>query len=257
MYVSGEIPYLLVAGMVLAMHACLLGPLAPESVDSGGQSHGVLAVICDSTADAVVYEAIVDAYATDGVQRVHARPVWEPDENWVDFGPPIVNTSSVLGDDDLLIGDESMYLTSARHGQWGVMESVKSRRWELTPAGEHPLALRLSRRWPVLALTWTLNIAHELCLYRRGAPVSYAACGRPAEPAPVDVPFDFDWLAPLCGATGQQLRSRFCDPVIFAQQARLPAEGFASIFDPRPLEDYPDAQLLAVRRDPREPGGGP
>jgi hypothetical protein len=214
---------------------------------------GVLSVICDRPdGGEVVSDAVVEAYALDGVYPVDARAAWDDAEHWEALDAPVFNPSTVLGEDDLLIGDESMRLVHPRLGDWGTLVSVKSRRWELAPPGRHPLALRLSRRWPVLSLTWTPGVTHELCLYRRGGPVSFAVCGDPPDPPPVATPFDFDWLARLRGFDGARLRSRFCDPVVFRQNAGLPESGFAEIFGPAPLEDYLERyqrhELLALRR---------
>ena len=191
-----------------------LGPLAPGRPpdrppavpDVPDVTFGTLALLCpDRDAVRRIGAVVVDAWAAEGWDLVDYetyRPVMDDP-----------------GSDMVAVHAADALASWAR---------VVSERRELAPQGRHPLALRLSQRWPVLSVTSTEGVAYELCLYRDGRPVQYAAHGRPTTPAPVEAPLDFGLLAEHAGIPidEAELRSVFGDGFTFAKLSGLPLGGF-------------------------------
>jgi hypothetical protein len=228
-----------------------LGPLEPgqppEDVDVPGPPYdafGALCVRCGADdAVAQLHRAVVAAYAVDGVREVGAQSHLElfvEGQNGLDRALE-VNPAEELGSDLVLIVPES--------GGW---VGVHSARWELTPQGRHPLARRLSARWPVLSITASATV-YEVCRYEDGAPVQYAAHGRPAEPAPETARLDFDRLDfdRLAGeswlpTTAAELRAAFGEPHAFGNLVGLPSTGIEDLLEGWPVYDPDEAGDSAV-----------
>ncbi|MBO0853578.1 MAG: hypothetical protein J2P18_07405 [Nocardia sp.] len=201
-------------------------------------SYGALAVRCTSP-DAVVRvrAAVVAAYAADGAHPVDSSAFAGVGESHWHVPDPEVNERSRLGDDVVLI---------RASGNW---VAVLSLFWELTPTARHPLALRLSRNWPVLAVNTIEHVAYELCWYADGSARQYAALGRPAGQVPLDTalaPLDFATLAD-CGAdyaSETQVRAAFGNSDMFAKLTDLPARGIRQAAQERALVDYGEQVLF-------------
>ena len=231
-----------------------LGPLDPVRpprqpltvLDAPEWTFGALCVLCDADQPqrrperraARVREAVIAAYATDGAEPMdlttYLASSTEDDDQMRD---PPVNIAPMLGSDLVVI--------QPRQGAW---VWVQSERWELAPQGRHPLALRLSARWPVLSVTSTRGVAYEVCHYEQGAPVRYAAHGRPTGPTPVGAPLDFSLLAAhsWMSAGEAELRAVFGHPLVFAGLAGLANGGFRSVVEGSPLDDMGE-WLLVLR----------
>ncbi|QIS08958.1 hypothetical protein [Nocardia arthritidis] len=181
---------------------------------------GALSVRCkDRDAVLQIRAAIIAAYAVDDVYPVSRTAYLGMDESLWRIPDPELNTAETLGDDVVLIDPMA--------GGW---VTVMSMNWELTPLGKHPLALRLSADWPVITVTQTADVAYELCLYERGAPVQYAGLGRPSGQAPLDTPLrplDFARLAEYGAdhATEPKLRAAFGNTQMFTKLSGLPDSG--------------------------------
>lgn len=197
-----------------------------------GTTFGALNVRC-SAPDALeqVRAAVIAAYAIDDARPV-IRAAWlgagESDSPRSD---PQLNSTATLGPDAVLV-----------ERQYGGWVAVKSLRWELTPVGLHPLALRLSERWPVLGVTATDNLAYELCWYEGGMATQYAGLGRPSGQAPLDkplAPLNFAALADYGAdyASETQVRSAFGNTTMFAKLTCLPDSGIRQADASLPLVD--------------------
>ncbi|MET7768695.1 hypothetical protein [Nocardia sp. NPDC005366] len=205
-------------------------PSAPVEI---GPTFGALGVRCpDKNAINLLRAAIIEAYALDDIHLVDSATYLTADEDdWV-IGDPELNTSSTLGDDVVLI--------ELSYGGW---VTVMSMNWELSPVGRNPLALRLSRQWPVFSVTATANMSYELCRYEQGRATQYAALGRPAGPATLDeplAPLDFGMLAAYGAhfATETKLRSAFGNTQGFANLTYLPSGGIRQVRKTMPLIDH-------------------
>jgi hypothetical protein len=202
-----------------------------------GETFGSLCILGDGRTDLEeVREAVVRSSSIDGARPVDGdayRALPTEDEDFLcDLA---VNTSPRLGADLVVLDPEI--------GRW---IGVLSEHWELTPQGRHPLALRLSARWPVLSITATEEVAYELCLYEDGRPRQYAAHGQPAEPDPVGVPLDFRLLADCSPieAGAEELRAAFGNPRIFANLAGIASGGIRHLFEGTDLDGLPEDHLL-------------
>lgn len=207
-------------------------------------SYGALSVRC-AAADAVarVRAAVIEAYAADGAHPVDSSAFAGVGETHWHMPDPALNTAANLGDDVVLL---------QRAGSW---VHVLSLFWELAPTGKNPLALRLSRQWPVLAVNTIENLTYELCWYADGAARQFAALGRPAGQEPLDeplAPLDFAMLADYGAdyASETQVRAAFGNSGMFAKLTNLPASGIRQAGQARALADYGD-QILFFR------GGAP
>lgn len=196
-------------------------------------SFGALAVRC-SSADAVaqIRAAVIAAYAADGAEPVAISAFQGVDRTHWSTPDPELNTATTLGDDLVLIERLS--------GSWVAVQSLN---WEIAPVGRHPLALRLSQRWPVVSVTTVEQLSYELCWYEQGVPTQYAALGRPAEPTPLDTPLaplNFGVLADYGAdyASETQVRAAFGNTPMFAKLTQLPASGIRQAVESRPLTDY-------------------
>ncbi|MGI5221059.1 hypothetical protein [Nocardia sp. CA-290969] len=210
-----------------------------------GSSFGALSVLCSAPdALAQVRAAIIAAYTAAGAEPVDINTAYGVDKAHWGTRDPQLNATPELGEDIVLI--------ERRSGSWVAVQSLK---WELTPIAKNPLALHLSRHWPVLSVTSTENLAYELCWYEQGAATQYAALGRPAEPVALDTPLaplDFGKLADYGAdyASETQIRSAFGNATMFAKLTELPASGIRQAAEARPLAGYGD-QVLCFRG----PGG--
>ncbi|MEV0252267.1 hypothetical protein AB0H76_37165 [Nocardia sp. NPDC050712] len=205
-------------------------PSAPVEI---GPTFGALGVRCpDRDALVQLRTAIIEAYAADDIERVDSSTYLNADDkDWV-IGEPEFNAASTLGDDVVLI--------ELSYGGW---VNVMTMNWELAPVGKHPLALRLSEKWPVVSVTATSDIAYELCRYEHGRAIQYAALGRPAGPSSLEeplAPLDFSVLAAYgaSGATETKLRSAFGNSLSFANLTYLPDRGIRQVRKTMPLIDH-------------------
>ncbi|MGN2641621.1 hypothetical protein ACWEKT_18225 [Nocardia takedensis] len=205
-------------------------PSAPVEI---GTTFGALGVRCaDKDAINLVRAAIVAAYAADDIELVDSGTYLTADEDdWV-IGDAELNTSATLGDDVVLI--------ELSYGGW---VTVMSMNWELSPTGRHPLARRLSARWPVFTVTATANMSYELCRYDDGKATQYAALGRPAGQVGTDeplAPLDFGMLAAYGAhfATETKVRSAFGNTQGFANLTYLPSGGIRQVRKTMPLIDH-------------------
>lgn len=212
-------------------------------------SYGALSVRCAS-ADAVarVRAAVIEAYAADGAHPVDSTAFAGVGESHWHMPDPTLNTEPELGDDVVLV--------QRAGGSW---VSVLSLFWELAPTGRNPLALRLSRQWPVVAVNTTENLAYELCWYADGLAKQYAALGRPAGQAPLETPLaplDFAVLADYGAdyASETQVRAAFGNSGMFAKLTNLAASGIRQAGQARALAEYGD-QILFFRRTADAPNG--
>ncbi|ONM47355.1 hypothetical protein [Nocardia donostiensis] len=205
-------------------------------------SFGALSVHCSSpNAVEQVREAVIAAYVADGARPVSLSTFQGVDKAHWGTPEPQMNTAPRLGDDIVLIERLS--------GSWIAVRSLK---WELTPVAKNPLALYLSRHWPVVSVTTIENMAYELCWYEQGAATQYAALGRPAEPTPLDTPLaplNFGKLADYGAdyASETQVRAAFGNTTMFAKLTQLPASGIRQAAEAQPLSSYGD-QILSFRR---------
>jgi hypothetical protein len=224
-------------------------PDPPSKPVEIGTSFGALSVRCASNgALAQVRAEVIAAYARDGAEPVDASAFQGVSETHWGIPDPELNTAEQLGDDVVLL--------QRTGGGW---ISVTSLYWELTPVGKHPLALWLSRKWPVISVNTTENLAYELCWYAGGVATQYAALGRPAGQAALDkplAPLDFGALADYGAdyASETQVRAAFGNTPMFAKLTHLPAGGIRQAGQSRPLADYGD-QVLFFRKS--RPGDGP
>lgn len=203
-------------------------PAVPDVPDA---TFGTLGVLCpDGDAVRQIGPVVVDAWAAQG---------WD----LVDY-----DTYTAMPDgpgSDMVVIQAADALAS-----W---VRVVSERSELAPAGRHPLALALSRRWPVLGVSSTEGVAYELCLYREGQPAQYAVHGRPTTPAPVETPLDFGVLADHAGIPmdAAELRSLFGDGFFFASLSGLPLGGFEfatwDLLEDRFFEMWEQGEALLFR----------
>ncbi|WP_024802579.1 hypothetical protein [Nocardia sp. BMG51109] len=182
----------------------------------------------DTVAD--IRTAIIDAYAANGVFPVAPRH-----EQILDAQ---LNTDGSLGPDIVLI-DES-------YDPW---ITIMSCNWELTPLGKHPLALRLSSRWPIISVTAIEDVSYELCRYDHGEPQEYAAIGRPAGRTELDTPLrplDFGDLTTdsAVDASPPEIRAAFGNPRLFGILTGLSAGGFRTACEGMLLQDYPADTIL-------------
>ncbi|MGW0181938.1 hypothetical protein [Nocardia sp. NPDC003345] len=203
-----------------------------------GSSFGALSVLC-SAPDALdqVRAAIVEAFTAAGAERADINTAYGVDKAHWGTRDPQMNAATELGEDIVLVERLS--------GSW---VAVKSLKWELTPVAKNPLALALSKHWPVLSVTSTESFAYELCWYEQGSATQYAALGRPAEPVALDrplAPLDFGKLADYGAdyASETQIRSAFGNATMFAKLTELPASGVRQAAEAQPLADYGDAVL--------------
>ncbi|PPI89534.1 hypothetical protein [Nocardia nova] len=208
-------------------------------------SYGALSVRC-AAADAVarVRAAVIEAYAADGAHPVDSSAFAGVGETHWHMPDPVLNAAPNLGDDVVLL---------QRAGSW---VHVLSLFWELAPTGKNPLALRLSRQWPVLAVNTIENLTYELCWYADGAARQFAALGRPAGQEPLDTPLaplDFAMLADYGAdyASETQVRAAFGNSGMFAKLTNLPASGIRQAGQTRALADYGD-QILFFRGGTRQ-----
>ena len=206
-------------------------------------SYGALAVRCAS-ADGVarVRAAVLEAYAAAGATPVDSSGFAGVGEAHWHMPDPVVNTDPELGDDVVLV-----------HRSGGSWVSVTSLFWELTPTGRNPLALALSRQWPVVAVNTIENLSYELCWYADGAARQYAALGRPAGQAPLETPLaplDFATLADYGAdyASETQVRAAFGNSAMFAKLTDLPGSGIRQAAQARALADYGD-QVVFFRKE--------
>lgn len=203
-------------------------------------SFGALSVRCPNPdALARVREAVIEVYASDGAQLVDdARQVIAQTEWGSD---PEVNADERLGNDIVALERSG--------GRW---ISVLSLRWELTGVGRHPLALRLSQQWPVIAVNTAEDMAYELCWYEDGFATGYAALGRPSGQAPIDKPLpplDFATLADYGAdyASETQVRVAFGNTAMFAKLTHLPASGIRQAGQAGRVAEF-GPNLLVFRR---------
>lgn len=208
-------------------------PEPPSMPVEIGPTFGALAVRCpDRDAIAQLREAVAAAYAEDDIELVDSSTYLSADdEDWV-IGRADFNTAASLGDDVVII--------EMSYGGW---VTVMSMNWELAPVGKHPLALRLSRQWPVVSVTVTENTSYELCRYEQGRATQYAALGRPSGPATLDeplAPLDFGVLAAHGAnfATENKLRAAFGNTQSFANLTYLPSAGIRQLRKTMPLIDH-------------------
>jgi hypothetical protein len=204
-----------------------------------GSSFGALSVRCTANgALAQVRAEVIAAYAAAGARQVGPDAFQGVAETHWHMPDPELNSDETLGDDVVLLQRSG--------GGW---IAVLSLHWELTPVGRNPLALWLSQRWPVLAVTTTEDLAYELCWYTDGAATQYASLGRPAGQAPLNkplAPLDFAVLAEFGAdyASETQVRAAFGNTPMFAKLTRLPAGGIRQAGQIRPLADYGDEALF-------------
>ncbi len=210
-------------------------------------SYGALSVLCAS-ADAVarVRAAVIEAYTADGAYPVDSTAFAGVGESHWHMPDPTLNAEPDLGADVVLI--------QRAGGSW---VSVMSLFWELAPTGRNPLALRLSRQWPVMSVNTTENLAYELCRYADGAAKQYAALGRPAGQSPLETPLaplDFAVLADYGAdyASETQVRAAFGNSGMFAKLTNLPASGIRQAGQARALAEYGD-QILFFRKGDAPP----
>ncbi|MFC9892457.1 hypothetical protein ACFVMC_02070 [Nocardia sp. NPDC127579] len=206
-------------------------PSAPVEI---GPTFGALGVRCpDRDAIAQLREAIIEAYTAAGAQPVGSTAYLNGVEKDWRMGEPEFTTTQTLGDDVVLI--------EMSYGGW---VTVMSMNYALTAIGKNPLAVALSAKWPVIAVTATSNSSYELCRYENGKPTQYAALGLPAGPAsaleePLS-PLDFGVLAAYGanGATETKLRSAFGNTHSFANLTYLPSGGIRQVRKTMPLIDH-------------------
>lgn len=205
-------------------------------------SFGALSVRC-SESDALdqVRAAVIASYTADGAQIVDATAFLGVDQKHWSIPQPQPNPEESLGDDVVLLERTSEHWIS-----------VKSLKWEVAPVGKHPLALRLSKHWPVVSVTTTENLAYEMCWYEDGAATQYAALGRPAGPSALDTPLaplNFGALAEYGAdyASETQVRAAFGNTPMFAKLTRLPASGIRQAAEAGPLTDFGD-HIVYFRR---------
>ncbi|MDO3647303.1 hypothetical protein [Nocardia mangyaensis] len=196
-------------------------------------TYGAIAVRC-SAPDALeqVRAAIVAAYSRDGAEPVDAGRFAGVHEKHWGVKEPVTNAATELGADVVLVEKAS--------GSW---ISVKSLNWEIGALAKHPLAMRLSEKWPVLTVATIENISYELCLYDSGVATQYAALGRPAGQAPLDAPLaplDFATLADYGAdyASETQVRAAFGNASMFAKVTELPGSGIRQAAEKGPLTDF-------------------
>jgi hypothetical protein len=218
-----------------------------------GDEYGHLVVMCPhqpAAAIRLVREAVVEAYRQDDVHQPNNPDVYAL---WADTlfvrweDPPRRNDDPVLGEDELFLNWHAR--------TWGTMVFVKSHRWEITPPGRHPLAMRLSERWPVLSVGVRRHgEIVELCLYRHGRLVQHVNSDPDAKDGPAGTPLNFRWLAQLAGSDEQTLRERFGGDVDrFLQHSRLDSrvERFCDMFEPCDIYGYDESTLLLFRTPDR------
>ncbi|NNH70665.1 hypothetical protein HLB23_12455 [Nocardia uniformis] len=205
-------------------------------------SFGALSVRCsDSDALDQVRAAVIASYTADGAQIVDATAFLGVDQKHWSIPQPQPNPEETLGDDVVLLERTSEHWIS-----------VKSLKWEVAPVGKHPLALRLSKNWPVVTVATTENLAYEMCWYEDGAATQYAALGRPAGPSALDTPLaplNFGALAEYGAdyASETQVRAAFGNTPMFAKLTRLPASGIRQAAETGPLTDFGD-HIVYFRR---------
>ncbi|WP_019929191.1 hypothetical protein [Nocardia sp. BMG111209] len=226
----------------LAAGALADPPSKPVEISA---SFGALTVLC-SEPDAVglVRAAVLEAYADAGAYPVGSTAFLGVHKSHWGMPDPELNTAMELGDDVVLV--------ERTGGNW---IAVKSLFWELTPLGRHPLALRLSQQWPVLAVNSTENLAYELCWYEDGFASNYAALGRPAGQSALDrplAPIDFAALAEYGAdyASETQVRAAFGNTAMFAKLTHLPGSGIRQESQSRPLSDSGE-NVLFFRQNSR------
>ena len=208
-----------------------------------GASFGALGVRCASRDGvAQVRAAVIAAYEADGARLTDSTVFQGVHQTHWHIPDPELNVVPELGDDVVLIERSG--------GSW---VAVMSLHWELTPVGGHPLGLRLSQRWPVIAVNTTENMSYELCWYADGVATEYAALGHPAGQPPLTTPLaplNFAALADYGAdyASETQVRSAFGNTPMFTKLTHLPASGIRQAGQARPLADYGD-QVLFFRRD--------
>lgn len=217
-------------------------PDLPSKPTEIATSFGALSVRC-SDGDALdqVRASVLAAYTADGVQVVDASAFLGVDQPHWSIPQPQPNSEETLGDDVVLLERTSEHWIS-----------VKSLKWEVAPVGKHPLALRLSKHWPVVSVTTTEKLAYELCWYEDGAATQYAALGRPAGSSALDTPLaplNFGALAEYGAdyASETQVRAAFGNTPMFAKLTRLPASGIRQAAEAGPLTDFGD-HILYFRR---------
>ncbi|MFF0542552.1 hypothetical protein [Nocardia thailandica] len=208
-------------------------------------TYGALAVRC-SAPDALsqVRAAIVAAYARDGAKPVPSSAFGGVSEAHWGTREPETNPSTVLGEDVVLVEQSS--------GSW---ISVKSLNWEIGGLAAHPLAQRLSEKWPVITVATVENISYELCVYDNGVATQYAALGRPSGQAPLDAPLaplDFATLADYGAdyASETQVRAAFGNAPMFAKITQLPGSGIRQAAKAHALTEYGEDVLFFGKSEP-------
>ncbi|GGK57609.1 hypothetical protein [Nocardia camponoti] len=202
-------------------------------------TYGAIAVRCSAPdALAQVRAAIIAAFERDDVAPVEAGRFAGVHERHWGVKEPEVNSATELATDVILVEQSS--------GSW---ISVKSLNWEIGALAKHPLALRLSEKWPTLTVATIENISYELCLYENGVATQYAALGRPTGQAPLDAPLrplDFATLADYGAdyASETQVRAAFGNAPMFAKVTELPASGIRQAAEANPLTSYGDNILF-------------
>lgn len=202
-------------------------------------SFGAIAVRCTSPdGPAQVRAAVVAAFAEDGAEpTVSAKYQGVHETHW-GIPDPEMNTAERLGDDVVLVQRSG--------GSW---ITVASLRWELTPCGKNPLALRLSQRWPVITVNTIEQISYELCWYADGVATQYAALGRPAGQLPLDkplAPLNFAALSDYGAdyASETQVRAAFGNTATFSKLTNLPVSGIRQAGQAHPLTEYGDQVMF-------------
>jgi len=204
-------------------------------------SFGALSVHCTAVdAFEQVRQAVVAAYAADDARRVPLSMFQGVDTAHWGTPEPQLNTATQLGDDLVFIERMS--------ANW---IAVRSLNWEVAPVARNPLAVFLSRYWPVVSVTTIEDLAYELCWYENGAATQYAGLGRPAEPTPLPnplAPLSFGILAEYGAdyASETQVRAAFGNTPMFAKLTGLPANGIRQAAETHPLTSFGD-QVLAFR----------
>ncbi|MFI6871495.1 hypothetical protein [Nocardia sp. NPDC050406] len=217
-------------------------PDLPSKPTEIATSFGALSVRCsDSDALEQVRAAVLAAYTADGAQVVDSTAFLGVDQQHWSIPQPQPNPEETLGDDVVLLERTSEHWIS-----------VKSLKWEVAPVGKHPLALKLSKHWPVVSVTTTEKLAYELCWYEDGAATQYAAQGRPAGSSSLDTPLaplNFSVLAEFGAdyASETQVRAAFGNTPMFAKLTRLPASGIRQAAETGPLTDFGD-HIVYFRR---------
>ncbi|MFE6861431.1 hypothetical protein [Nocardia sp. NPDC057668] len=205
-------------------------PEQPSKPVEISTSFGALTVRCSSrNGVTLVRAAVLAAYAAEGAQAVPSTAYLGVDEKHWATRQPETNAVERLGEDVVLIEKVSEHWVS-----------VKSLNWEVAPVGRHPLALRLSKEWPVVSVTTTEHMSYELCWYEGGSAVQYAALGLPVGQIPLEkplAPLDFKLLAEYGAdyASETQVRSAFGNTSMFAKLTQLPASGIRQAAEAGPL----------------------